>query len=238
MGLSDEGCDETLNSNTSVLKDITINVRAEICAAHISFANVSLVNVTNTGSENKYVLINDEQRRTIENQQRMNLSSLFKSKRIKNNRDLPKFSQTSNTIIGGSDTCGGDSGGPLWTVDNITNHAGERLDNVAVLLGIVSRGLDCAAANRPGIYGRVRKVWKWIRSVADKPQNYTYNREINLRCGPSYHKQRPFALQKGNFRGEQSEQNFTVYPYCRTLVNKDGDPINRTESAVLTLQIE
>ena len=48
-------------------------------------------------------------------------------------------------FIGYKDTCQGDSGGPQWILDE-----NER----AVLVGIVSRGGECAAKDSPGVSTR------------------------------------------------------------------------------------
>ncbi len=60
----------------------------------------------------------------------------------------------------GSDSCTGDSGGPLY--------AGRGKD--AVLLGIVSMGDGCGRAKRPGVYTPVINFMDWIaKETAPKP---------------------------------------------------------------------
>lgn len=68
------------------------------------------------------------------------------------------FDITGNMICAGSpapeqvkDTCQGDSGGPLITQEN-----------GPVQVGVVSFGLGCAQANRPGAYTRVGRYVSWI----------------------------------------------------------------------------
>ena len=53
-----------------------------------------------------------------------------------------------NVIIGGADTCYGDSGGPLWVMHN----------RKAYLVGLVSRGRGCAQQNNVGIYTRYEVI--------------------------------------------------------------------------------
>ena len=54
--------------------------------------------------------------------------------------------------MGHTDSCQGDSGGPLYKF----------IGNKAYLVGVVSRGDDCAGFNQPGIYTDVYKQRKWI----------------------------------------------------------------------------
>ncbi len=56
-------------------------------------------------------------------------------------------------VLGGTDSCKGDSGGPLFVYGS---------DGRAILIGIVSRGKGCAGFNQAGIYTRVKKKLKWI----------------------------------------------------------------------------
>ena len=59
---------------------------------------------------------------------------------------------------GKSDTCMGDSGGPLWKWMGKSNPK-------AIIVGVVSRGIGCARKNMPGIYTRVKSYLKWISLV-------------------------------------------------------------------------
>ena len=59
--------------------------------------------------------------------------------------------------LGETDSCQGDSGGPLYKF--VRGTAGR---NKAYLVGVVSRGDDCAGFNQPGIYTDVAKYRKWI----------------------------------------------------------------------------
>ncbi|XP_032838626.1 coagulation factor IX [Tyto alba] len=54
---------------------------------------------------------------------------------------------------GGSDTCGGDSGGPYTT----------EIEGTWFLTGITSWGEECAKPGKYGIYTRVSKYLKWIK---------------------------------------------------------------------------
>ncbi len=61
-------------------------------------------------------------------------------------------------MIGGKDACTGDSGAPLWI------EMGRRRRR-AFIVGVVSRGFNCASHNLPGIYVRVKKFLDWIIDV-------------------------------------------------------------------------
>ena len=62
------------------------------------------------------------------------------------------------TVLGGQDSCLGDSGGPLWRV------LGSNKPKVFII-GIVSRGLNCAGSKAPGIYTRVKEYIPWLYKV-------------------------------------------------------------------------
>lgn len=61
-------------------------------------------------------------------------------------------------MVGGRDACVGDSGGPLWI------WVGNK-QKLAFVVGVVSRGLDCAIVNTPGVYTRVRSYIQWIHKI-------------------------------------------------------------------------
>ncbi len=56
------------------------------------------------------------------------------------------------------DTCQGDSGGPIWSVD--------RGSQTATLIGVVSRGGECAARDMPGVGTRINRHLEWLREKA------------------------------------------------------------------------
>merc|ERR1711974_515016 len=67
-------------------------------------------------------------------------------------------------MIGGKDSCYGDSGGPLW----VREEKGGAL-RIAYMGGVVSSGSGaghCAVANSPGLYVRVKNYLAWIKKHA------------------------------------------------------------------------
>ncbi|XP_053664303.1 trypsin-1-like [Anopheles marshallii] len=72
-----------------------------------------------------------------------------------NDTYLKKFGGITDRMLcagyqqGGKDSCQGDSGGPLVVKGK--------------LIGVVSWGDACAAANQPGVYARVAYIRNWIR---------------------------------------------------------------------------
>jgi len=70
--------------------------------------------------------------------------------------DYVLVENVTEVVWGGSDTCKGDSGGPLWIVN----------DQKVFLVGVTNRGTGCARKDSYGIYARVSYHWDWIHEVA------------------------------------------------------------------------
>jgi len=66
-------------------------------------------------------------------------------------------------IANGKDTCGGDSGGPLFDEDGANGGLSP------LLVGITSYGLGCAVRDVPGIYANVGNYYPWINAFLAQP---------------------------------------------------------------------
>ena len=78
--------------------------------------------------------------------------------RQRNGFRILKEEPLKETVLGGHDSCLGDSGGPLWRVLGSTKPT-------AFIIGVVSRGLNCANSKAPGIYTRIKQYIPWIYKV-------------------------------------------------------------------------
>ncbi|XP_023348378.1 uncharacterized protein LOC111717094, partial [Eurytemora carolleeae] len=138
-----------------------IDTDVELCAGHLSTVNSSVVSYTLKDNEYAFQLekINHEELRSS----RITNSSHFKY---------------NNMLLGGVDSCSGDSGGPLWVTESVYLNGGSQ--KRAYLVGIVSRGRECANKDLPGVYGRVKTVLDWIKEIASAPQNYSKKGDFGL----------------------------------------------------------
>jgi len=132
---------------------------SEICAVFLRNVTKTVVSYAKQGN-GKFIYKVQDDPAIVDNPE-------FRSVRLKNS-----FLEDEGMIIGGIDTCQGDSGGPLW-VEEEHHLNGPNLQKTAILVGIVSRGSGCGGFNSPGVYGRVKEVYGWIKKYTEKEYFYT-----------------------------------------------------------------
>jgi len=77
------------------------------------------------------------------------------TKTIPNKFDTKGAKANMDYYLGRTNSCQGGAGGPLW----------QYIDKRATIVGVASRGEDCAAFNSPGIYTNIQKHLKWIKET-------------------------------------------------------------------------
>jgi len=77
------------------------------------------------------------------------------------NGEYQEISKGIEEVWGGSDTCKGDSGGPMWKIENVGGNGPK-----AFLIGITNRGTGCAREDNYGIYARISYHLDWIKVIA------------------------------------------------------------------------
>jgi len=217
--LSEKRCTELGNRLTHNSSVSTANIRSELCAGFVNYLNTSVVNYTSpagtddTGEATFNVLdIEELKKEAEEKDEAIDANSMFRSRRI-HNSNFGDFTKKTNIVIGGTDSCKGDSGGPLWNMGSFTDIQGIEHEDVAILIGVVSRGNGCAQQNYPGIYGRVKKIWRWIRTIADKPKEYSVKQILNHAQG--------FPGRLWRFDNASAPpQKVMVSPFCRKVIYK------------------
>ena len=81
---------------------------------------------------------------------------IIESKECRNSYPVTSVTQSMFCArANGTDSCYGDSGGPLTVFQN----------GIHILEGIISWGKNCAKPQWPGVYSRVGHVLKWIRDT-------------------------------------------------------------------------
>jgi len=117
-----------------------------------------------------------------------------------------KFVPGLNYMIGGKDSCHGDSGGPLWTREG----EGEKF---AYLVGIVSAGsaADCANLNIPAFYTKVKHYVSWIKKHAsDGACGLPSGKSLSKKSfGESVQKQEEEGIDKGQ-KGNQDNRKMNA----------------------------
>jgi len=150
---------------------IIFNNESEICAAYLRNVTKTVVSYTKQGRKYRY---------KVQGAPEIVANPEFRSVRLKNS-----FLKEKGMLIGGLDSCQGDSGGPLWVEERIYSN-GPDLQKIAVLVGIVSRGRNCAAFNSPGVYGRVKNIYGWLVKYANDSYQYTKKSDFAMVQG-KYH---------------------------------------------------
>jgi len=183
-----------------------VNTRKEICAGHLNELNVTLVNYTKKHTEERYKF-------TPQNgnsQDGSDFGMRFRSQRVDNTPELIQQRSKKDVVLGGHDSCKGDSGGPIWVEEN----------GRAVLVGIVSRGRDCAFMNTPGVYTRVRSHLPWIFDHTIKEKEYTptykgHVEQINAKEEPTVCTGKPRTVKPFCTKLDKLKQNGELH------LNKD-----------------
>lgn len=165
--LSDQLCKQMMTldrteNNAKTKSAISVDVKHELCAGHITKLSTNLVTYTNATDGSKKFEFEHVPPTGPENTQWAQKSSRINSAMV------------NDQAIGGVDSCNGDSGGPMWKTDQVLNTKGKISEYKfkATLVGVVSRGRSCALFNRPGIYGRVKTILEWIKATASTPMTY------------------------------------------------------------------
>ena len=110
----------------------------EICAGH----------KVNYGKTRVYDIVKRANNKTIITRKKSMLD-------VRSKEDFKRGGARYKYYIGKSDSCTGDSGGPLFRTERGKH----------ILIGVVSRGTECALFNKPGIYTDVERFKTWIFNI-------------------------------------------------------------------------
>uniref|UniRef100_A0A8D8YK17 Serine protease hepsin n=1 Tax=Cacopsylla melanoneura TaxID=428564 RepID=A0A8D8YK17_9HEMI len=120
---------------------------------------------------------------------------------------IKKMMFCAGSQLGGSDSCQGDSGGPL--VCEVT----DQKDYVfSVQYGIVSYGIGCGVADKPGVYTKLSEFHDWINETLNSPDR---PEDKNLRLRMSNNE---------DILGDQEKKNICSLPHPTELCVKGKGP--------------
>ncbi|CAB4057760.1 unnamed protein product [Lepeophtheirus salmonis] len=132
-------------------------------AIHLEATKLMEINLTKKFAQGTKSYFLNEEYIVVTRLKEQKIIFFFKRRKSEINRlNITGNASQLNFFLGHADSCQGDSGGPLY---RFKKRKGKKR---AIIIGVVSRGEQCAGLNQPGIYTNVAKFTKWIRKFSRK----------------------------------------------------------------------